>query len=466
MSIVTRFAPSPTGFLHIGGARTALFNWLFTRHHGGTFRLRIEDTDKERSTLEATTAILQGLQWLGLRWDGEVVYQSARADRHRAVVETLLEKGLAYRCYATPEELDAMREEAKAAGRPVAYNRLWRGRAVTEAPAHTPYVVRLKMPLEGETVLEDLVQGSVRVQHQQLDDFILLRADGSSTYMLAVVVDDIDMGVTHIIRGDDHLNNAFRQLPLFQAIGARPPTFAHIPLIHGSDGAKLSKRHGALGVQEYEAMGILPDALCNYLLRLGWGKGDADLIHRDEAVRLFEMADVGKAPSRFDVDKLLSVNGHYVRALPVTEALSLLTPLLAARYPDAAPVQYGWLQQGLPALQERAKTLLELADMAGIYLKKPPLSRTEKAAAAFTPAAAALAASAVPIVEKITPFTHEPIFAALKTLASAEGVKVGAVAEALRILLTGDTASPSIADMMEIIGREETRRRIDQSKAE
>ncbi|HEX7655695.1 MAG TPA: glutamate--tRNA ligase, partial [Sphingomonas sp.] len=312
--VVTRFAPSPTGFLHIGGARTALFNWLFARHHGGQFLLRIEDTDRARSTQPAIDAILDGMTWLGLDWDGEVVHQFARAARHAEVARQLLESGHAYKCYATSEELTALREEQRAAGKPIRYDGRWRDRDPSEAPADAPFVVRLKAPRDGAVTIADLVQGEVTVQNSEIDDFVLLRSDGTPTYMLAVVVDDHDMGVTHVIRGDDHLNNAFRQLPIIRAMGWDDPIYAHIPLIHGSDGAKLSKRHGALGVDAYrDELGILPEALDNYLLRLGWGHGDDEIISRDQAIEWFDLSAVGKSPSRFDLKKLENLNGHYIR---------------------------------------------------------------------------------------------------------------------------------------------------------
>jgi glutamyl-tRNA synthetase len=312
--VVTRFAPSPTGFLHIGGARTALFNWLYARHHGGRFLLRIEDTDRARSTQPAIDAILDGMRWLGLDWDGDAVFQFERSARHAEVAHALLANGHAYRCFATSEELEAMRAEQRANRQPLRYDGRWRDRDPSEAPAGAPFVIRLKAPREGQATIDDRVQGKVTVQNSELDDMVLLRSDGTPTYMLAVVVDDQDMGVTHVIRGDDHLNNAFRQLALIRAMGWPEPIYAHVPLIHGADGAKLSKRHGALGVEAYrDEMGILPEALSNYLLRLGWGHGDAEIISRDQAVEWFDLADVGRSPSRFDIKKLENLNGNYIR---------------------------------------------------------------------------------------------------------------------------------------------------------
>src|ERR1700759_1757080 len=329
---VLRFAPSPTGYLHIGGARTALFNWLFARHTGGTFLLRIEDTDRERSTPEAVAAILNGLEWMGLNWDGQTVYQFARAGRHRAVAEQLLAEGKAYRCYATAEELTEMREAQRAAGKPIRYDGRWRDRAPGPEQEGKPFVVRLRAPQTGETVVHDLIQGDVTFANENLDDMILLRSDGTPTYMLAVVVDDQDMGVTHVIRGDDHLNNAARQLQLIQALGWRVPVYAHIPLIHGPDGAKLSKRHGALGVDAYRDMGFLPAALRNYLLRLGWGHGDDEIISTKQAIEWFDLKDVGRSASRFDTAKLTNLNAHYMREAPDAELVALVLPRIEKNF--------------------------------------------------------------------------------------------------------------------------------------
>lgn len=325
--VVVRFAPSPTGFLHIGGARTALFNWLFARRHGGRFLLRIEDTDRARSTPEAIAAILDGMGWLGLDWDGDETYQFARASRHAEVAFQLLEQGNAYKCFATPEELAELREQQRAARLPLRYDGRWRNRDPREAAEDAPFVIRLKAPTEGETVIEDRVQGRVTVQNSELDDMILLRSDGTPTYMLAVVVDDHDMGVTHVIRGDDHLNNAFRQLALIRAMGWLEPVYAHIPLIHGADGAKLSKRHGALGVDAYrDELGMLPEAVNNYLLRLGWGHGDDEIISREQAIQWFDLDHVGRSPARFDLKKLENVNGHYIREADDGRLADMIAP--------------------------------------------------------------------------------------------------------------------------------------------
>ncbi len=385
MTVVTRFAPSPTGYLHIGGARTALFNWLYTRHVGGIFRLRIEDTDRERSTESAKKAILQGLEWLGIDWDGEVVYQFSRAARHAAVAHEMMAKGHAYRCYCTPQELAEMREAQKKAGKPMRYDGRWRERDPAEAPPGVAPVVRLKAPQSGETVIGDLVQGTVRVGNDQLDDMVLLRGDGTPTYMLSVVVDDHDMEVTHVIRGDDHLTNAFRQYQIFHAMGWAIPKFAHIPLIHGADGAKLSKRHGALGVDAYQELGILPEAMRNYLLRLGWGHGDVDMISTADAIKIFDIKDIGRSPSRFDMAKLTNMNGHYMRIAGDQALLDQVEPLIAKKLgapPDSA--QRARLQRGMNGLKQRAKTLIELADAALFYCTKRPIAIGDKAKAVLT----------------------------------------------------------------------------------
>ena len=383
-----RFAPSPTGYLHVGGARTALFNWLFARHHGGQYLLRIEDTDRERSTPAAVAAIIDGLKWLELEWDGEIVHQFARAARHAEVAQQLLAQGRAYRCYATPADLAEMREAQKAAGKPVRYDGRWRDRDPAEAPAGVAPVIRLKAPQTGITTVQDLVQGEVQVANEQLDDMVLLRGDGTPTYMLSVVVDDHDMAITHVIRGDDHLTNTFRQLQLYQAMGWDVPRFAHIPLIHGPDGAMLSKRHGALGVEAYREMGYLPEALRNYLLRLGWGHGDAETISTEQAVQWFDLDGVGRSPSRFDFAKLDNLNGHYLREADDGRLVELIRPQLEGRI--ARPVDgdgLARLTRGMAGLKQRAKTLKELAASAAFYVLPRPLAPDAKAAAQLTPEA-------------------------------------------------------------------------------
>ncbi len=455
--VVTRFAPSPTGFLHIGGARTALFNWLFARHHGGRFLLRIEDTDRKRSTDEAIAAILHGLEWLGLDWDDQTVFQHARMDRHAAVARELLAAGKAYRCYCTPEELQAMREAAKAEGRTRLYDGRWRDRDPAEAPSGIDPVIRLKMPLKGETTIEDAVQGPVTVPNAQLDDMVLLRGDGTPTYMLAVVVDDRDMGVTHVIRGDDHLTNAFRQTQLFLAMDWPLPVFAHIPLIHGADGAKLSKRHGALGVEAYRDLGYLPEALRNYLMRLGWSHGDDEIISTEEALEWFDLPAINRAPSRFDFTKLESVNGHYIREADARMLLSLIGPRLEATLGrPLSEAEQGRLAAGLPGLQPRAKTLVELTEGAAIYAADRPLSLDDKAAKLLSTEAREILAALLPVLRDLADWGQEPVENALRDHAERQGLKLGKVAQPLRAALTGRAASPGLFEVMAVLGREET----------
>ncbi len=457
-SVVTRFAPSPTGFLHIGGARTALFNLLFARRHGGKYLLRIEDTDRARSTPEAIDAIVDGLSWMDLAGDEPAVSQFARAGRHGEVAHSLLDAGRAYRCYATPEELTALREEQRAAGAPQRYDGRWRDRAPGPDEVGRPFVVRLKAPTEGATAIADLVQGEVTVQNAELDDMVLLRSDGTPTYMLAVVVDDHDMGVTHVIRGDDHLNNAFRQLALIRALEWPEPAYAHVPMIHGPDGAKLSKRHGALGVDAYrDEMGILPEALENYLLRLGWGHGDTELITRAEAERIFDLSDVGRSPARFDLQKLLSVNAHYMRAAAPERLAAQVAPALeshAGRAVSAA--EHAALVALMPELTQRAKDIHALALAARAVL--PPNSYDEKATALLRDGQEVLAATEASLAG--ADFTREGLEGALNALAAERGVKFNAIGGPLRAALTGTTASPSLFALMSAIGRAETLGRV------
>ncbi|MCT7375138.1 glutamate--tRNA ligase [Chelativorans salis] len=469
--VITRFAPSPTGFLHIGGARTALFNWLYARHTGGKMLLRIEDTDRQRSTEEATAAILDGLKWLGLEWDGEPISQFARADRHRQVAEELVTKGEAYHCYATAEEIEAMREKARAEGRPPRYDGTWRDRDPREAPEGVRPVVRIKAPREGETVIHDRVQGEVRFPNKDLDDFIILRSDGSPTYMHAVVVDDHDMGVTHIIRGDDHLTNAARQALIYKAMGWEVPVMAHVPLIHGPDGSKLSKRHGALGVEAYRAMGYLPTALCNYLARLGWSHGDDEVMSIDQMVEWFELEDINKGAARFDFQKLEALNGIHMRQTDDDTLLGMFVSTLPHleggqglldRLDDKRKVQ---LRAALPGLKERAKTLVELADGAGFLFAERPLSPDEKAAALLDDEARATLAALAEDLSAVTDWAAETTEAAVRAFAERTDRKLGKVAQPLRAALTGRTTSPGIFDVLAVLGREEALARIgDQAK--
>ncbi len=453
--VVTRFAPSPTGYLHIGGARTALFNWLYARHHGGTYLLRIEDTDRARSTEPAIAAIFDGLEWLGLAGDEPATFQFARSDRHAEVAHQLLAAGHAYRCYLTQEELAARREAAQAERRTFRIDSEWRDADPASAPADKPFVVRIKAPREGETVIEDQVQGRVAVNNAELDDFVLLRSDGTPTYMLAVVVDDHDMGVTHVIRGDDHLNNAFRQLAIIRHMGWPEPVYAHVPLIHGHDGAKLSKRHGALGVDAYrDELGILPEAMFNYLLRLGWGHGDEEIISRDQAVEWFDIAHVGKSPSRFDLAKLQNLNGHYLREADDARLAALVAPRMTG------PVDEALLARAMPVLKVRAKDLNELAAGAAFLFAQRPLTIEDKAAALLTDEARALLGRIHGRIEAQNDWTLAGLEASLKAMAEELGLGLGKLAQPLRAALTGQTTSPGIFDVLVLLGRDESLARI------
>jgi len=460
--VVTRFAPSPTGFLHIGGGRTALFNWLFARHHGGRMLLRIEDTDRERSTKAAIDAIIDGLSWLGLGWDGDIVYQFSRAARHREVVEQLLAEGKAYRCYASPEELAAMREAARRAGRSKLYDGRWRNRDPAEAPPGVKPVIRLMAPQNGETVIDDQVQGPVTWQNADLDDLVLLRSDGTPTYMLAVVVDDHDMDVTHVIRGDDHLTNAARQKHIYDALGWNVPVFAHIPLIHGPDGSKLSKRHGALGVDAYRAMGYLPAAMRNYLVRLGWSHGDQEIFSTEEMVAAFDLAHIGRSPARFDFAKLENLNGHYIRATGDAELLAALEGLLPhiaggeALAAELTPDLRGKLIAAMPGLKERAKTLVELFEASRFIWASRPIEIADPAKALLTAEAKAVLKSLLPELEALADWNAAAVEGVVRAFAERQSLKLGAVAQPLRAALTGRTTSPPIFDVLAVLGRDES----------
>ncbi|MEP9347389.1 glutamate--tRNA ligase [Xanthobacter sp. KR7-225] len=463
--IVTRFAPSPTGFLHIGGARTALFNWLYARHTGGRMLLRIEDTDRQRSTKEAIAAIIEGLEWLGITWDGEPIYQFARAARHQEAVEEMLARGNAYRCWATPQELDEMRELARKEGRPPRYDGRWRDRDPAEGPRDRAPVIRLRAPQAGETVIEDMVQGAVTFPNKDLDDLVLLRSDGTPTYMLAVVVDDHDMGITHVIRGDDHLTNAARQTQIYRALGWQVPQMAHIPLIHGPDGAKLSKRHGALGVDAYRDMGYLPAALRNYLVRLGWSHGDQEVFSTEEMIAYFDLDKVGRSAARFDFQKLENLNGQYMRAATDAELLAAIDALMP-HLPDAAhrlarvtPARRAQLAAAMPGLKERAKTVVELIDNAEFIFLERPIPLDEKAAALLTAEGKAHLARLLPLLEAAD-WTAAATEAAVRLYAGEAGVKLGAVAQPLRAALTGTSTSPPIFDVLMVLGRDESLARL------
>ena len=454
---VLRFAPSPTGMLHIGGARTALFNWLYARHTGGTFLLRIEDTDRSRSTPEAVAAILNGMTWMGLDWDGEAIFQFARAARHREVAEKMLAEGKAYRCYASADELTQMREEQKAAGKPMRYDGRWRDRAPTSEEAARPSVVRLKSRQEGETIVHDQVLGDVRFENSQLDDMVLLRSDGTPTYMLAVVVDDADMAITHVIRGADHLNNAARQLQIIEAMGASVPVYAHLPLINGPDGAKLSKRHGALAVEAYRDMGYLPETMRNYLLRLGWSHGDDEIIPTAQAIAWFNLESIGKSAARMDFKKLDNLNGHYIRETANDQLVAEVVAFLSRETPPRilSLTARQRLESAMTSLKERAKTLVELIQGAEFLFTDGPRDLDAAADKLLTPEGRAALAKALPALEA-TDWTATALEAAARTHAESTGLKLGQVAQPLRAALTGKASSPPLFEMLALLGREES----------
>lgn len=456
-NIVTRFPPSPTGFLHIGNARTALFNWLLARHHGGTFLLRIEDTDKERHNEDAVRVIFESLKWMGLNWDNEPVFQSQRADRHKEIALELLKKNMAYPCYATKEELEEMREKARAEGRPMGYDGRWRNRPASDYPKDQTPVIRLKAPREGNTVIEDLVQGTVTVSNTQLDDMILLRSDGSPTYMLAVVVDDYDMGVTHVVRGDDHLNNAFRQAQIYDAMGWVRPVYAHLPLIAGPDGKKFSKRHGAQGVNEYRDMGYLPEALNNYLLKLGWGHGDDEIIDMKQAIEWFDFDGIGQAAARFDFAKLDFLNAHYLRQKTAPELVQLIkTDLEKATETKLDSEKEKRLYDALDELKERATRLTDLVDGASFLIRPRPLALNDKAAQILDDKARSTVAKLHDVLQGITLFNAETLEQTINQFVQDNNLKFKDVGMPLRAALTGSNSSPSIFKMIEALGKDET----------
>ena len=470
--VITRFAPSPTGFLHIGGARTALFNWLYARKTGGQMLLRIEDTDRERSTTAAVDAILDGMSWLGLHWDGEIVLQSQRIERHKAVAEMLLEAGHAYLCYTSPEELAEMREAARRENRPPRYDGRWRDRDPREAPAGVRPALRLKAPREGSTTLDDRVQGQVTWANKDLEDLVLLRSDGTPTYMLAVVVDDHDMGVTQIIRGDDHLTNTAKQMHIYEALGWPVPAMAHIPMIHGADGAKLSKRHGALGVDAYRAMGYLPAALRNYLVRLGWSQGDREMFSTEEMIEAFDLGSIGRSPSRFDFAKLENLDGHYLRHMPDEELLDALIATLPylpegpGVRPRIDPAMRDKLRAAMPGLKERAKTLVDLLDGAMFLFADRPLAMDAKAAEILERGGRDHLASLLPRLGAASSWSAELLEGIVRVYAEETGAKLGQVAQPLRAALTGRTTSPGIFDVLAVLGRPESLGRLQDQTAE
>ncbi len=463
MKPVVRFAPSPTGFLHIGSARTALFNWLFARHHGGTFMLRIEDTDRERSTEASVGTIMEGMRWLGLDWDGDAISQYARRERHAEVAQAMVANGTAYYCYATPDELTAMRAALAAAGQPQRYDGRWRDRDPAEAPAGVKPAIRLKAPTTGETVVDDAIKGSITVQNNQLDDMILLRSDGVPTYMLAVVVDDQDMGITHVIRGDDHMTNTFRQVQIYRAMGWNVPVFAHMPMILGPDGAKFSKRHGAPAVSDYRDRGYLPEAMRNYLLRLCWSHGDDEIISDAQAREWFDLDHVGQSPARFDFTKLDSVNAHYLRLRPDAELVELIEPQLAQRFslPALGDSAKALLTQAMADLKPRVKTIVELANAAAFYITPRPLPMDEGAQKLLTPEGKAHLQALRPQIAALAPFTGAALEELCRTYATAQNAKLGAVAQPLRAALTGSNNSPPIFAAAALLGLDEVLARID-----
>ncbi len=460
MTVVTRFAPSPTGILHIGGARTALFNWLYARGREGRFLLRVEDTDRARSTREATRAILDGLSWLELGWDGEPVFQSSRSERHREIADTLLRTGHAYRCYCTPEELAAMRAQATAEKRAMWYDGRWRDRDPADAPAGIAPTVRIRTPVTGDTIIADSVQGTVNVANQEVDDFVILRADGTPTYMLSVVVDDHDMEVTHVIRGDDHFTNAFRQCQIYDLLGWTRPAFAHIPLIHGADGKKLSKRHGALGVDHYREAGYLPAALRNYLLRLGWARGDEEVIRTEDAIRWFDLDGVGQSAARFDLKRLDHLNSVYLRDIDDADLATELSARLSAEGLPGDPEHVVRLTRAMPDLKVRARTLNELATIARFYVLPRPLALDSKAERQLDPAAQALLRDVSEILAAADAWSSDGLETRVREYASRTDTKLGKVAQPLRAALTGATTSPPIFSVMDVLGRAETLGRI------
>ncbi|MDR1361766.1 MAG: glutamate--tRNA ligase [Holosporaceae bacterium] len=449
MDYVTRFAPSPTGFLHIGGARTALFNWLLAKHYGGKFLLRLEDTDRVRSTVEAVEAIFKGLLWLGVTWDEEPVFQFSRAGHHRELAEGLVESGMAYRCYCTAEELNTMRETARANGASPKYTGVWRDRDPREAPPGLNSVIRLRAPQTGETTLHDLVQGTVTVKNSQLDDMVLVRGDGTPTFMLSVVVDDHDMGITHVIRGDDHLTNTFRQLQIYQAFGWDPPEFGHIPLIHGPDGVKLSKRHGALGVESYRDMGFLPEALCNYLLKLGWSHGDDEFFSMEQAIDWFSTDNLGKSAARLDFAKMKNLNGRYIRESSHEKLLQYLLELMG----ETSEEERERLLKGMNGLKQRARTLLELRDIAKIYVGDFNFVKVDAASEKIL-------GSLLQILESLEEWTEASLEFSLRRFVEVSGVSFGEIAQLLRNVLTGEKITPSIFEMLWVFGRGESLHRI------
>tara|TARA_Y100000590_G_scaffold281824_1_gene316941 strand:- start:7317 stop:8723 length:1407 start_codon:yes stop_codon:yes gene_type:complete len=463
MKIVTRFAPSPTGNLHIGSARTALFNWLFAKNTKGKFLLRIEDTDKIRSTKESINKILDGLKWLDINWDDKIVYQSLNQQRHTQVAEDLLEKGLAYKCFCSEDDLKKMREEAKILKKPFRYNRTWRDKDAKDAPKDINPVIRIKAPIEGESIIDDIIQGSITVSNEEMDDFIIMRSDGTPTYMLSVVVDDHDMNVTHIVRGHDHLTNTFRQNIIYKSMGWDAPKTAHIPLIHGSDGSKMSKRHGAIDVEEYKNNGILPDALINYMLRLGWSHGDDEIISLKNAIKWFKLEKIGKSPAKFDNDKLISVNSHYIKELDNNKIIVFLKTYYEKKYKikfDKDSTER--LNLGLEDIKSRSRDLIQLAEMSLFYCSKFPISISKKADKYIKKVDKNIFKDLLEALKVIeNNFTKQEIEKIIANFLSKKGLKLSDIIQYIRAMITGLDVSPRIYDIMEILGFVEIKKRIE-----
>ena len=466
MKTVTRFAPSPTGNLHIGSARTALFNWLFAKNTKGKFLLRIEDTDKVRSTKESIKKILDGLKWLDLKWNDEIIYQSLNQLRHKQVTEQLLEKGLAYKCFCSEEDLNKMREEAKILKKPFRYNRMWREKDPKDAPQNIEPVIRIKAPIKGESVIDDIIQGTIKVSNEEMDDFIIMRSDGTPTYMLSVVVDDYDMNVTHIVRGHDHLTNTFRQNVIYEAMKWDKPITAHIPLIHGPDGSKMSKRHGAIDVEEYKNKGILPNALINYMLRLGWSHGDDEIISLENAIRWFSLEKIGKSPAKFDNNKLISINSHYIKELNNNRIILFLENYYDKKYKiKLDKISIDRLTLGLDDIKSRSRDLIQLAEMSLFYCSKFPLSISKKAQKYIKKVDKTVFKDLLIVLENIeNDFKKQKIEEIMSKFLTEKGLKLSDIIQYIRALLTGLDVSPRIYDVMEILGYNEVKNRINKVK--
>ncbi len=460
MKIITRFAPSPTGYLHIGGVRTALFNWLFAKKHGGLFKLRIEDTDLKRSTTEAKKAIIDGLEWMDLKWDGDIIYQSERLERHREIVDILLEKGHAYKCYCSPKELEEMRAQAKAEKRAPRYNGKWRNLSSSLAPSDVNPVIRIKCQQTGSTILKDLVQGEINIKNTELDDFIIMRSDGTPTYMLSVVVDDYDMEVSHVIRGVDHLTNTIRQQQIYNAMEWDIPIYSHIPLIHGMDGSKLSKRHGALGINAYKEMGYLTESMLNYLLRLGWSHGDKEIFSRNEAKKLFNLESIGKSSAKFDIDKLNSLNSMYINKIDNKDLSDYINKLYKKDSINLNDKQLKLIINGLDGIKARARTIIELKEMTSFYIAKTPIPLDKKSQKVLNSENIKLLINYAPFLEKLEEWTKNKIEENIKSYCNSININLGKLAQPLRAATTGKSVSPGLYEVMEVLGKEETLNRI------